>query len=422
MCVVVFIAQCGCELTVAVRMDELLPLAPRPARPRFRVWLSLLMFLILLGVGLMWMFSGKDVEQEALSFWGVAVIGPLWVWMVAGFLRVVVFIGQQYAADAWNEAREVDRLQHGRRSQQILAAQFITQFHESGEPSSDQLDALLQGTQASGPQPSRQDGAPVLKSRLPGPIEEAPERVIRRVLTQLLVEVSQTLKPLPDHAPIALLMEIDSQLPESQLSEICRSAWREAGIRQRAIPVMGSGLAVVDDWLDQRIDDQAMLLVVAMQCAPVQPQGTAEVGVSLLLGNRLTQSVLSPIAYLHRPEQAQDPTPEALRYAMHQALEWAALQANLIEKFWRAGVVMQHEGVLTTLLTESAMSTKPDEGLCNLDALLGHAGRASPWLAIATATQTLQRGNGPQLIFSSERSVEAGLWATVLTPVPAPSE
>ncbi|MNL67298.1 hypothetical protein D3C87_1918660 [compost metagenome] len=62
------------------------------------------------------------------------------------------------------------------------------------------------------------------------------------------------------------------------------------------------------------------------------------------------------------------------------------------------------------------MPVKPPQNFCNLDALLGHAGKASPWLAIAAAAQTIERGAGPQFIFSGGTAAD-GLWSTVLMPV-----
>jgi hypothetical protein len=202
---------------------------------------------------------------------------------------------------------------------------------------------------------------------------------------------------------------------------VWQQAWRDAGIRQSAEPVENNGLAAVDQWLDQRIDDQALLLVLALQFAPEQPEDTAEVVVGLLLGNRLTQSVLPAIAYLHRPEQEREPNPDDLLCAARQALDWVPLQAQSIEQVWQVGIDAQRDVALTTVLAEVPLPDQRNQGFCNLDVLLGHPGPASPWLAIAAATQTIGRGAGPQFIFSGG-DVAAGLWCTVLTPVSPPSK
>jgi hypothetical protein len=94
------------------------------------------------------------------------------------------------------------------------------------------------------------------------------------------------------------------------------------------------------------------------------------------------------------------------------------LPAHAIEQAWRVGIDAQRDAAISTVLAKVLLPVKHNQGLHNLDALLGQPGKASPWLAVAAATQTIQRGAGPQFIFSGDSSVEAGLWGTVLTPAP----
>jgi hypothetical protein len=277
-----------------------------------------------------------------------------------------------------------------------------------------QLDALLNGNAALKAQPFRIDGAPLSHSRLDEDLGEDLEAVFLSVLTRSLADLAPVLSQLPDDKPIALLLDVDCRLPEDQWLPAWRNAWRESGIRQSVVPVEGRGLAAVDRWLDQRIDDQALLMVLAVQLAPDQPEGTAEVAVGLLFGNRLTQSALSPIAYLHRPEQQRQLSEAGLLGSARQALDWAPLLGQSIEKVWRAGVGAPSP--VESVLRDVLMPVKPPQNFCNLDALLGHAGKASPWLAIAAAAQTIERGAGPQFIFSGGTAAD-GLWSTVLMPV-----
>lgn len=254
-------------------------------------------------------------------------------------------------------------------------------------------------------------------SRIVGDTDEIPELALQRILAQVLADLTPALKQLPEDTPLALLLEIDSALQESVWHRVWRQAWSESGIRQPTVSVEGGGLEAVDQWLDQRISDQALLLVVALQFAPQQPDGTAEAAVGLLFGNRLTQSALPSIAYLHRPEQEREPTIDALFYGASQALNWVPLNAQSIEQTWRVGVDAQRDIALTTVLANAPLPAKPNQGFCNLDTLLGYPGKVSPWLAIAAATQAIQCGAGPQFIFSGGGCVDTGLWNTVLTPV-----
>ena len=407
-----------------VRLDQVPALAPRPARPRGWLWLGVLPLLLLLA-GAAFLFGTQAWRQQPVSFWGLALGLPLLVWCLLGFARVLLYFGQQQVADGWDKAREEDlinKVRRGRRVQQVLAVSLHTALQEPGGLPAAQRDALLSGTSALVAQPSVPGGAALRQSRLSGDTDEGPEHLLLRVLTQVLADLAQPLTQLPDDTPLALLLEVESGLAQNLLQRVWRQAWSESGIRQSTVPVEGGGLKALDQWLDHRIGDQALLLVVAFQFMPQQPEGTAEAAVGLLFGNRLTQTVLPSMAYLHRPEQEREPTTDALLYATSQALGWVPLDAQSIEQTWRVGVDTQRDADVSSVMAAVPLPAKYSEGVCNLDTLLGHPGKASPWLAIAAATQSIQCGAGPQFIFSGGDCVDTGLWSTVVTPVPSLSK
>ena len=411
---------------MSVRLDQVPALALRPVRPRGWLWLGVLpLLLLLLGLCGTFLFDTQLLRQQPVSPWGLALGFPLLGWCLLGFVRALLYFGQQQVADGWDKAREEDLTQkqrRGRRLQQVLSVSLYTALRETEASSVTQLSALLGGVKALKAQPSRHGQTPLRHSRIASVADEETEEALRRLVMQLLTDFVPTLKQAPDDTPLALLLEVDSALPQNVFQQIWRQAWSESGIRQLTVPVESSGLKALDQWIDHRIGDNALLLVVAIQFAPLQPEGTAEVAVGLLLGNRLTQTVLPPTAYLHRPEQEREPTTDALLYAARQALDWAPLDAQSIEQTWRVGIDVQRDEALSTVLAEVSLPAKHNQGFCNLDTLLGHPGKASPWLVIAAATQTIQSGAGPQFIFSGGGCVDAGLWSTVLTPVPSLSK
>lgn len=411
---------------MSVRLDQVPALAPRPVRPRRWLWLGVIpVLLLLLGVCGTFFLGTQALRQQPLSFWGLVIGVPLLGWSLMSFGRVLLYLGQQQVADGWDKAREEDlihKVRRGRRVQQVLGVSLHTALREPEASSAAQLNALLSGVKALKAQPSRQDQSVLRHSRIAGDTDEIPELALHRALTQLFADLVPTLAQLSDDTPLALLLEVDSALPENVLQRIWRQAWSESGIRQSTVPVEGGGLEALDQWLDHRIGDQALLLVMALQFMPEQPEGTAEAAVGLLFGNRLTQNALPSMAYLHRPEQERESTTDALLYAAHQALDWVPLYAQSIEHTWRVGIDAKRDAALTTVLVEVPIPAKHDQGFYNLDTLLGHPGKASPWLAIAAATQTIQSGAGPQFIFSGGVCVDAGLWSTVLTPVPSLSK
>ncbi|WP_225441839.1 MULTISPECIES: hypothetical protein [Pseudomonas] len=366
------------------------------------------------------MFGDETLPQRPAEFWRAALVFPILAWCVLGFGRAMLYVGEHGAAKGWDEAREEDltrKIRQGRRSQQVLGVSLQTALRQPGDEPSIQLEALLSGANALKSQASRMDGAILRHSCLSCDADENPEALLLSIWAQTLADLAPTLAQLPADQPLALLLDVDTGLPQNQWRRAWRQAWRESGIHQPVTPVDGSGLAALDLWLDQRIRDRALLLVVAVQFAPQQPKGTAEAAVGLLLGNRLTQTTLAPIAYLHRPEQERTPSSDDLLYATRQALDWVPLESTSIERVWRVGIDVQRAVDVASVLSKVPMPVNKT-GLCDLDAMLGHPGCASPWLAIATGTQAIARGAGPQFIFSGAGGA-AGLWGTVLMPVSA---
>jgi hypothetical protein len=419
LCVDFVTASSERELAMPVRLDQVPTQALRPARPRVWLWLGFLLLCWLAGLALMAASGTQPLQNQSACFWGLALGVPTLGWCLLGFCRTVIYLGQQCAADGWDEAREDDlarRIGCGRRSQQILAVSLYTALSAQREPPHLQLDALLNGTKALKTQPSRLDGAALSYSRLAGDTDEELESAVRRVMLLVLADLSKTLMLLPSETPLALLLEVDCSLPEKRLLQLWQQAWTQSGIRQSVRAVEGSGLAVLDKWLDQHIRDQALLLVIAIKFASNQPEGAAEAAVGLLFGNRLTQMILPPVGYLHRPELERGTTPQTLLYAARQALDWVPLEVNSVEHIWRVAIEAQREIAMSTVLAELALPEKHSSGSHDLDTLLGHPGKASPWLAIAAASQALQRGIGPQFIFSGSSPDETELWSMVLTP------
>ncbi|MCD4528055.1 MULTISPECIES: hypothetical protein [Pseudomonas] len=373
----------------------------------------------------MWLFATTPLNQQPERFWGLALGASFLGWCVLCFGRTLFYLGEQALADGWDQAREEDLIQkirRGRRSLQVFSASLQTALREPGKEPTAQLDALLGGTLALEVQPARLSLSALRHNRLPGDATEDLESALHRALQQLLADLAPILSRLPDRTPLALLLEIDSGLLEGGWERVWQQAWNESGIRQSPVAFQGSGLDALDRWLDQRFEDRALLLVIALQFAPKQPEGTAEAVVGLLLGNPLTQTTLAPIAFLHRPEQALDSSADAIREAANQALDWARLDPTSIQHAWRIGVDAQHNTAVSQVSTDRVLPMLHTQGLHDLDTLLGCPGKASPWLAIVAATQTLQGGAGPQFIFCATGGVDSKLWSMALTPVPPSSK
>jgi hypothetical protein len=401
-----------------VRLDKIPAPAPLPQRPRFLVWLALLLLCCFLGAVGALLFGEETLPERPSDFWTLAFGIALLAWCVLGVGRALLFVGEQGAADGWDKAREADlsrKMRRGRRSQQVLAVSVQTALEDPAQGPDVPLDALLSGATALKSQTSRMNGATLRHTNLSSDADENPEAILLSIWARTLADFAPTLAQLPVDQPLALLLDVDTALPERQWRRVWQQAWRESGIRQPATAVDGRGLTALDQWLDQRIGDRELLLVLAVQFAPQQPEGTAEAAVGLLLGNRLTQDTLSPIAFLHRPEQAPSPTSDDLLYATRQAIEWVPPESRSVEQLWRAGIDVRGKAAIAQVMTEVPMSVHRP-GLSDLDERLGHPGCASPWLAIAAGTQAIRGGAGSQFIYSGEAAAEA-LWGTMVIPV-----
>jgi hypothetical protein len=90
------------------------------------------------------------------------------------------------------------------------------------------------------------DGATLRHSCLSCDADENPEADLLSIWAQTLADLAPTLARLPDNQPLALLLDVNSSLPEDQWRRVWRQAWRESGIRQPVTSVDGSGLAALD--------------------------------------------------------------------------------------------------------------------------------------------------------------------------------
>jgi hypothetical protein len=346
---------------------------------------------------------------------------PLLVWGALGFLRIVFFIGQQRAADGWDEAREKDReqkLRCGRRFLRVLGVSLHTALRESDTTLDAQLEALLDSKVALKSQPSESHNT-LRHSRLTQASGQAAEHMLSSLLSQILLDLAPRMTSFPVTQPLALFLTVESAVPEHLCLEIFARAWNDSGIRQATAPAQGNGLAVIDQWLDKSSDDDALLMVVAIQVGGLRPQ-QAETAVGLLIGNQMMQPIVPEPAYLHRPEQERRQDTEHLLHAARQSLDWVPMPADLIGPVWLSGISTQRDASVAAVLAALPASETTALEICNLDTSLGQSGPVSPWLAIAAAAQAAQRDDKPQFIFSGENSADAGLWSMVVAPAIPP--
>jgi hypothetical protein len=393
--------------------------AAQPAPPVWWVWLLLLVAGLLAGTAYSIVINSGITEINSEAFWETAFWVPVMLWCTLLFLRIVWYRGQQALAEVKDEERDRILQQETRRGRRCLKVLGISLHSALRQPDDSegkmQWNALQENIQALKTQPSWQSDAGIRHSRLARTGNEMPEALLSRAISHTLEELSPVLASVPADTPLALLIESNSSVPESQLQAIWQQSWQASHIRQSVTRIEGSGLAAIDHWLDHRINDASLLLVIAWQVAPEQPEGTAEAVVGLLLGHAQRSAGLTPLASLHRPEQTHQASAEDLHYALKQSLDWVPIPADAVTQGWLAGVKAVWHEPIAAGLQKLSIPAALGRDLHDLGTTLGYAGPATPWLAIACAAKGCSHGK-PQLIVSGDEEAASPLWATMVMP------
>ncbi|OXM29458.1 hypothetical protein [Salmonella enterica] len=382
-----------------------------PAPPARIKWLAALLLLLSIGVAITSLFVSDELAKNGPYFWGLACGIPVFLWSLAGSVRWLVFMTQHVRADAWNQRREAFILQEtrrGRRALQVLALSVQTAL--TGDSLTETTTAFLARKQMLSTYSVLRGEDTVRRSVIPVLADQPVVRRLPVIFSLLLGDISPQLRQLPDDFHINVLLEMNTPLSGRSASEIWLKEWENANLPPlHLFSGPESGLAIVDDWLDNHIQDRAVLLVISVRLEPENPELTAESATALLLANRLTQTVLTPLALLHRPERIA--SVESIAAGVEQAMDWVPVQPDVISGTWTAELNREQRAALLSLNQPFAQ----EASLYELDAFLGRSGPAAPWLSVSAATLAAIDSRKPQLALSG---VQDGndLWASAVSP------
>lgn len=396
-----------------VKLNTIPAPARRPEKPSFRRWLKWLAGLLIAGSLFSWL-SGQP--NRSPGFWLFAIALPVSLWLIAAWLRGMIYLLSHLQANAWDRSREefiLQEVRRGRRALQILQGAFITAHTLATKGfSAPSTEAFVQNKNELCTQHSW-NGNGIRHSRLAVSTGTSLETFLSQIFADLLPELAVSLNQYPDDQQIALLLEADTSVPRKRVRDLWLNAWQQSDIRLSPEMIDNYGLTAIDHWLENRFKENTLLLVVAFQVAPASPENTGEAVVALLLGNRMTQKVLTPYALMHRPEQS---VPDTLAENITQALDWKPLPPEELHHLWQAGLSREGRQAVTALYGQPPLrDVEMSSALYNLDNTLGHTGCAAPWLAIAVAAQEAQEMNKDHLVISGEQGNEM-MWSTVVSP------
>ena len=235
--------------------------------------------------------------------------------------------------------------------------------------------------------------------------------MVSRLFSELIADLP--VHQFPENTSLVVILDVSSSLSFPAVRDIWQEAWQESGITCAIEYTDSNGPGVLSHWLDHRIKDEAMLLIVGLQIDPVVSNNTAESAVALLLGNRLTQEALEPLALLHRPDAA--PSGE-LSEGMNMAAYNVPLKENIVKNLWLAGLTGEQRAEVIACQNAHPVQSLENDAVISLDISMGNAGAAAPWLAIAVATEIARQTQSPQMIICGDITQDV-LWSMLITPI-----
>lgn len=387
---------------------------PRPEPIKTAGWLMSLSIMLALSIILMRIF-GRYIDNH--HFWLFSLSIPTAIWISAFAFRLGIWMLRDIKANGFDRRREQWILREtcrARRALQVLEASFITGHSASSRVEiaismQDNDSIIVSQVDRNGKESTRM-------SRVASSPQDTPKYLITGIFSGLIANLP--FKQFPDKTSLAVVFDISTSLSIEDIRHYWDVAMKKNSITVPVEYVEGSGLSVIDDWLNARIKDKAMLLIVGLQFNPPDSDNTAEAGVALLLGNRLTQEALEPVALLHRPDPAP---PGGLEEGMRMAAYNVPLKENIVKHLWLAGLTKEQRAEVVESQNKYPAQSVEDDAVANLDVSMGHAGAAAPWLAIAAATEIARQTQLPQMIISGD-TTQAVLWSTLVTPTASRQE
>lgn len=390
-----------------------------PRRLRLRAWLPVWIVCVLLIDGTVLLLWSKNTTAQGAWFWLLIAGLPN-----AVFIALVAWNRAHYESEHlqvlyYNDHRERRRLElihEGQQPLKMLGYAYRLPLEQGAL-----AKTVAQGKSLLKAQPLP-DGTTIVRHlRLPDDAEcdAADSRLTQIVQRSSLARngelYAQLLAPLVDMiealvasgASPTIRLVVEDGAPAEQALEQIRvvvSAFHLPALECKAAP--GSdGLMLIDAWLDAK--DQRPLLVIAGTLHDIPPPESTEGGVALLLvpeSLRLPPG-LAPCAAIHRPVSRHA---DELGEGAALAMLWGKANPSSVRHAWVAGFDdHQHMLIGEACRHVGLVPLTTNESRFNLDRIVGHAGSASGWLAVAAAAES--GADYPQLILNRARTMQAAV-------------
>jgi hypothetical protein len=408
------------------------PTQPVPDEPPSRlVWTMVFFVVTTAGIFAVLLLWPKGEPTQTPWFWTCLTVYPLGIATFVVLRRYSVYEGRRLDAIAWNEAREQHVNEVFDRASRPLSALAVS-CRFSSDTVDNEIEGVISGSIKLEARVVPAPDSPPVKARWfshPDSDERGTRHTKDRdrqrdLVTQtfrvLLDDVADVVRGLPDDVNLSVQLSLaGSAIPEDAL-ETWQVMWAERKLRptRTRVDAESHDLMWLDSWLDrtnERRDQEARLLVF-VQAQPVleqsPPTGSAEAAIAILLAPASLNETLkcTRIAEIHRPMHA---TQTSIDDALAYALKWGVALPTDVKHIWQNGLEVDAAGAATKAWVKAGIGAKA----INLDQVVGHDGKAVPWLALACALKAVVVERAAQLVVTE--SIDGPQFCVVRATVPA---
>lgn len=394
-----------------VDLKQLGPSKAFPSRgPGIRVWLVVWAVCVVIADGILLLLWPHNSPARGAAFWLPLAGLPNVLFLVIAILARAQYEGAYLHAMFYNDHREQRRRSLIERGQQLVRVLDFSYRLPIAE--GELARTLVEGPPMLKTQPLRDNTGVARHTRLP---DDSDSTSSSPLLTQLFQQVPldragreyvRLLAPLVK--AIKLLLQA-GLTPAVRLVVADLVSYGDALAQLRTVIralnlylpdcqaiAAADGLMPVDAWLDAR--EMRPLLVIAVQVHEKPPEDSAEAGVALIFlpQTAALPGALTSRATLHRPVAVP---PHELAEALALAMLWGRVTSSAVKQAWLTGFDAQEQMQVTQACRRAALDPLTKfEARRMPDSVLGHAGLAAGWLAVAAASEL--GADAPQFILN----------------------
>lgn len=383
-----------------VTLPSLEPIHAKPSPPSMLVWLGLLAVFMAAGAAYTLSTTPSDPHQRDHWFWFQLLGVPALTWCMTFGLRRHLHDTRGWLHEGEVAARAEDHddaVAFGQDPLAVLGLACLSAF-----PEGEAARSLAAGGAPLASRETGSGGPPIRHSAIAsGDGGVALVDRTRMVFERILIALDETLRSLPSEIPFDVRLRWPADADHEALMALWTRAWRDRDLPPAPTSRLtdDAGLMLLDAWLDHRDGPQLerFALIVAVQLHDDPPIDSAEAAVGLVLGwPPLAARVGLPIrAHVHRPVEAIGA--EEFPDRLGEALLWGKLAASDVKEAWQSDTTGQ-DLFLKHAAGMGVLQSDELKAFHDIPAMLGDAGVAAEWFALAMAVERVSEARQAQMV------------------------